>query len=375
MATKSTVAFVIDDGLDSSDGVQQYVKSLGEWFESNGWKVAYFAGETKTSVLNKGKVYSLSKNVKVAFNANKLSIPLPADSKKIKSALKAEKPDILHIQMPHSPFMAQKVVDLAPASTGVIGTFHILPVGSFQKIGSKLLSLWYGKKLKRFDNFLAVSLPAKKFAKDTFKIDCQVLPNVVALSKYKNEIKPIKNRIVFLGRLVERKGAEHLIRAFAILINKIPDAELIIAGDGHQSTKLKKLAKDLGIADKIKFLGFIDEADKPKLLGSASIACFPALYGESFGIVLIEAMAAGSRVVLGGNNPGYSSVLGQKPELLFEPTDHQTLADKLDYYLSDEASAGQIDAWQQSHIKQFDVKKVGPQLENIYRTVVKSHPG
>ena len=364
------IAFVIDDSLDRNDGVQQYVKTLGDWTARQGHNVCYFAGETKTSSLPGGRVYSLARNINVTFNGNKLSIPLPATTKKIMKALATEKPDILHVQVPHSPFMAQKVINASYRTTAVLGTFHILPAGKLQVFASKLLKIYYGKNLQKFDQFVSVSQPAQEFAKQAFKIDSDVLPNVVDVSKFKNEAKANKKRIVFLGRLVERKGAQHLINACALVKQEIADFELIIAGDGPEKDELRRLADELGISQNTNFLGYINENDKPDLLGSARIACFPSLYGESFGIVLIEAMAAGSKVVLGGDNPGYNSVLGPRPELLFDPTDKNKLAKLLIKYLNDDESTQVIYEWQTEYVKQFDVATVGTELLKIYDKLV-----
>jgi phosphatidylinositol alpha-mannosyltransferase len=117
-------------------------------------------------------------------------------------------------------------------------------------------------------------------------------------------------------------------------------------------------------------LGFIDEADKPALLASADIAVFPSLYGESFGIVLIEAMAAGSGVVLGGNNPGYASVLGAMPEALFEPKKYQAFSKTLKHYLTNSIAAQELHNNQQVAVKQFAVTNVGPKVVTMYVTAI-----
>ena len=372
VAKKLKIAFVFDDSLDRNDGVQQYVKTLGGWFSAQGHNVVYFVGETKLNNWKNGKIYSLARNAKVKFNANRLSIPLPASKKNIASVLDSEKPDILHVQVPYSPYMSQKVIDSAGLDTVVVGTFHILPAGKLQKFGSKMLKTYYGNKLERFDKFFAVSEPAKQFAKQVFKIESQVLPNVVDIKIFKNSEAHKSNRIVFLGRLVERKGCEHLIRAVAILKKDISDFELIVASDGPDRNKLERLCEELDIKQNVKFIGYIDEGEKPGLLGSAAVACFPSLYGESFGIVLIEAMASGSGVVLGGNNPGYSSVLSPKPELLFDPINHDELAKKLRHYLTDKKSAQDINIWQQNYVERFDVARVGKQLLDEYSLLVEN---
>ena len=173
-----------------------------------------------------------------------------------------------------------------------------------------------------------------------------------------------------MGRLVKRKGAQNLLEAFSLLIETLPDAELVVAGDGPERQHLEELAGKYSIAERVKFVGFIDESAKADLLASANIACFPSLYGESFGIVLIEAMAAGAKTVLGGDNPGYRSVLNRQPKLLIDPTNTEEFAKRLQELLSDEKLSAQLHEWQNQTIAQYDVSQVGNQIVDIYRSAI-----
>jgi phosphatidyl-myo-inositol alpha-mannosyltransferase len=374
-AQKLKIGFVFDDSLDRNDGVQQYIKTVGTWLASEGHQVRYLVGETKLQSWAGGTVYSLAKNMHVRFNANRLSIPRPASKKAIQAVLDKEHFDILHIQMPHSPLFSQRVLQLADPRTAVIGTFHILPAGRLQHFGSRLLRQWYGRTITRFDTILAVSEPAKVFAEETYHLHSEVLPNVVDTKRFfvasPKRSKTVK-RIVFLGRLVKRKGATELINAVAnvVHVHGIKNIELIIAGDGPERAACEHLISGADLTPYVKLLGFIPEADKPALLASADIAVFPSLYGESFGIVLIEAMAAGAGVVLGGNNPGYASVLQKTPEALFDPKDYKAFSALLKHYLTSETAAKTLHQIQQAEVKQFDVVTVGSRLMAIYRDAI-----
>jgi phosphatidyl-myo-inositol alpha-mannosyltransferase len=363
---KLSVGLVFDDSLDSTDGVAQYVKTLGPWLSKHGCRVRYLVGETKMTEWQGDKVYSLAKNQKVNFNGNKLSVPRPADKTRIREILKAEDFDVLHVMMPHSPLMAQRIIDQAAPGTAVVGTFHIFPASSVARFGGKLLSRWYGKKIKRIQAIVSVSPAAQAYAQETFGITSTVVPNPVDVSRFKVS-KPANDiDIVFLGRLVKRKGCSQLIDAFYELLKVLPDSRLVIAGDGPQRQQLQKKCRRLGIAENVKFLGYIAESEKPKLLASAKIACFPSLYGESFGIVLIEAMAAGAKVVLGGDNPGYRSVLGQQPLLLIDPADAEAFSRRLALLLKDDKRAKQLRAWQTEILSQYDIDIVGRQIIGLY---------
>jgi phosphatidylinositol alpha-mannosyltransferase len=367
------IGFVFDDSLDSSDGVSQYVKTLGKWLSSQGHEVRYLVGETKLKNWAGGRVYSMSRNQRVVFNGNRLSIPLPSRKSFIKTVLENENFDVLHVQVPHSPFMAQKVINSTKSSTAIFGTFHIMPSGRLADFGSRLLRLSYGRGLRKFDHFYSVSQPAADFAQKVFGIKSVVLPNVVELDRFAaTNTKTTKKadvpaRIVFLGRLVERKGSEQLLKAF---YESRCNAELVVAGDGPLRSKLERYVEDKGLESKVKFLGFIDETDKPGLLASADIACFPSLFGESFGIVLIEAMAAGAGIVIGGNNPGYASVLSGKPELLFDPFNTSEFAAKINQFLNNLELRRELHDWQSQHVRQYDVKKIGKKLVGDYLSVI-----
>lgn len=368
---KLCVGFLFDDTLDSNDGVAQYVKNLGAWLSGQGHHVFYLSGQTSLKTWAGGPVYSPSKNIGVNFNGNQVRTPLPAGRGHIKEILAKQKPDVLHVQVPYSPFMAGRVVSSVGPNVAVIGTFHIYPSGTATTLGVRLLRLFCLKTLKRFDQMLAVSRPAAVFARRTMGINSELSSNVVELERFKTaSANPISNHIVFLGRLVKRKGAEELLRAYFMLKEKVPDSSLTIAGDGPERGKLERLVKQRGLGDSVKFLGYISEKDKPNILASAAVACFPSTGGESFGIVLIEAMAAGAGVVIGGNNPGYTSVLGQQPETLFDPNATTELAEQLSKLLNNPGLANTIHERQRRVVRKYDVEVVGPQILQLYKQAI-----
>jgi len=370
---KLSIGFLFDDTLDSNDGVAQYVKTLGAWLSGRGHEVSYLVGESHTKEWAGGKVYSLAKNVKVIFNGNRLSMPLPATSTDIKKLMANQHFDVLHVQAPYSPFMSQKVINASSHSTTVVGTFHVFPSGWLARTGAHLLRVFYGSSLLRIQPMLAVSPAAAGFAKEAFNLKCLISPNVVAIARFK-----IKNAhsstdqstIVFLGRLVKRKGCRQLLEAFKLLSQKMPEVRLTIAGDGPERPELEQFVIRHGLEQSVDFLGFIDEKDKPLLLAGADIACFPSLGGESFGIVLIEAMAAGAGVILGGDNEGYRGVLGAQPKLLVDANNSAVFAARLEELLTDKELASTLHSWQAQEAKRYDVATVGPQVLGIYKEAI-----
>ena len=370
---KLRIGFVLDDTLDSSDGVQQYVLTLGKWLSSQGHYVRYLAGETKRNDIV--GIFSLGKNVHVRFNQNVLSIPLPVSRKKIGRILDSEQFDVLHVQMPYSPLLARRVIAAAPTSTAVVGTFHILPASRIVSLATKLLGIILHRSLRRFDAMCAVSEPAQQYMKSVFRVAGSVIPNGVDIHSFKqisSKRKTGRLKIVFLGRLVERKGAEYLLRAFAVSSNQ-KNAVLTIAGTGPLASRLKNLAEELGIAKSVDFPGFIAESDKAALLGSADIAVFPSTGGESFGIILVEAVAAGSGVVLAGDNAGYQTVIEDAQQRV-KPQDIIGFAAKLDNLISDENLRSKIGREQQALLHRFAIETVGQQIVKLYDDALRNRP-
>lgn len=354
------VGFVLDDSLDRNDGVQQYIRTLGGWLKKQGHTVHYLVGQSTSD----GEViHSLSRNIGVQFNKNRLTIPLPANKAAIKKLLDSQQYDVLHVQMPFSPFLAGRVITAAGPKTAIVGTFHILPFGALHSTGSKALAVVQKRTLKRFDAICSVSAAAQTFAKSHFGITSQVIPNMLDIRWWKVPLSPHKGRIVFLGRLVPRKGCKALLEAY----NALPDVlkaktELLIAGDGPERAALEQFAIKNQL--NVHFLGFIDEEAKPSLLATADIAVFPSLGGESFGIVLIEAMASGSGVVIGGNNPGYASVLSKAA--LVDPKDIKKFAACLEHFLTDETAKKKLHAEQAEAVKQYDTAIAGQKILAMY---------
>lgn len=362
---KLKIGFVLDDTLDTPDGVQQYVLTIGDWMSRMGHEVHYLVGETKRKDLD--NVHSMAKNVKVSFNKNKLSIPLPANKKLIRQKLEQLNLDVIHVQMPYSPMFAGRVIKAAPDNVKVIGTFHIVPASWLEKTGARSLQLITKSTLKRFNNIVSVSPAAHDFAKTIFGIESTVVPNAVDVKKFRHI--PVQRKyihIVVLGRLVERKGQIWLLKA----LKQVQDIytgeyKVSIAGKGPMRPKLEQYVKKHNIKN-VTFVGFVEESAKPKLLASADIAVFPSTGGESFGIVLIEAMAANSRVVIGGDNVGYRSVLGSHPELLVKPTSTNEFTKKLVGFMSNSTARQKAHKWNKQEIFKYDVSTVGTKLTNIY---------
>ncbi len=375
------IGLVLDDGLDRSDGVQQYVLGLGKWLSKNGHEVHYLVGETlRTDIEN---LHVLSRNLQVRFNANSLSTPLPASKLKIRELLDKEQFDVLHVQVPYSPFMAARIINLAPKKTKIIGTFHVLPYGLFQKYCTIALGYWLRNNSRRFDTMLAVSSPAGELCYRCFGLKPKIVGNHININKFTinkrsyGTTNSTKLKVVFLGRLVERKGCMELLKAIHEILQKGLtefEFELIIGGSGPQESQLHRYIENTNLQTNVEFKGFIAEEKKADFLNQADIAVFPSISGESFGIVLLEAMAAKSGVVLAGNNPGYSSVFNELPEVLFDPKNTSEFAKTLAGFLNDSKKRLRLYQAQQKLVRKFDINEVGKSVLVSYSALAKNPP-
>lgn len=375
---KYNVALVLDDGLDKPDGVQQYILGIGSWLKKQGHSVDYLVGQTsRRDIIG---LVSMSRNIRVSSNGNSMTIPLPTSYKKIKHQLKIGRYDILHVQTPYSPFMGGRLIKKADNNTAVIGTFHILPNNKLIFIGNWLLGIYCRRTLRRFDKMLSVSNVAKDFAKKTFQIDSEVLPNVIEYERF-NKAKPIPKyndnifNILFLGRLVPRKGCITLLKAVLdVSKEQLVDKtfRVIICGTGSEEKHLRRFVEVNKMQDLVTFEGFVDEKIKPNYYASADLAVFPSSGGESFGIVLLEAMANSRTAVIAGDNPGYRSVLEEQPDTLFDPKNPKDLAQIIAQYMNNDIQRKQLAQWQSEYTKNFDTDVVGTQLIGIYESTLRN---
>jgi len=370
---KLKIALVESDTIDKTDGVPQYVLTIGQWLAAQGHEVHYLVGETKRTDLP--NIHSLARNKKVRYNGNRLSLPLPV-SKRLLREQAQQNFDIVHVQVPYSPVLAGRLLKVLPPSTPVVGTFHVLPYGTLARYGNKLLALINKRTARRFTTMISSTQPTAAFAKAVYGFDSVIIPHPIRLADF----QPIATKasiptIVFLGRLVERKGARQLIEAVAYLRERklyTRPFRVIIGGKGEQLEALQALVTEKNLRETISFTGFVDEADKASFLSQADIAVFPSIGGESFGISLLEALATARGVVLGGDNPGYRAVLGPLGEdHLCDPVNTLEFAEKLAFWLTNPAARQQAATAQKNYVQQFDIDVIGPQVIEVYNQALR----
>ncbi|PID32246.1 glycosyl transferase family 1 [Candidatus Saccharibacteria bacterium] len=366
------IAYVVDDTLDKPDGVQQYVLSVGEWMRKQGHEVHYIVGQSaRTDIAN---VHSVAWNVPVPFNGNRLTIPLWVSKRRIRQLFDAYDFDVLHVQMPYSPLMAHRVLRMAAPNVVRVGTFHILPNSRLVDYMTRCLRYVVRGSLRQLDLVYAVSDAAKQFADRAFCFSAEVLPNAIRLQPFLRA-KPLPEyekslNVVYLNRLVPRKGPHLLLQAIDYLVHDLAYKrrfKVLVCGKGEMDEELRSYITDHQLEDYVEMLGFVPEKTKARYLASADIAIYPSTGGESFGIVLLEGMAAARGVVLAGNNPGYSCVMKPFPDQLLDPTDTAKLAARIRTYLNNPTKRRDVVRAQRKLARQYDIDEIGEKLLQAYK--------
>ncbi len=147
-----------------------------------------------------------------------------------------------------------------------------------------------------------------------------------------------------------------------------------IVGDGPLRRKLQHRADGAGLSNCIAFLGDVDDQQKLALLSRAKIACFPSLFGESFGLVILEALAAGADAVVAGSNPGYRELLGDAGGLV-DPRDTAACASKLRQLLDDADARRELGKRQRRLLARYDSDLVVEEVLDVYREALRRRRG
>ncbi len=306
--------------------------------------------------------------------ATTAEVSVSANPDDLHQLLDRERFDILHFHEPWVPILSRQL--LTRSSSINIATFHAkLPETVLSRTIERVITPYTRSVLKYFHELTAVSNAAATYVNNLTKKPIEIIPNGIDLSKYQpsdgSSRKP--HLILYVGRLEKRKGVKFLLQAFRRLRQNRQDIRLVIAGDGPDRNKLEQFVRENKIPD-VQFLGVISERRKISLLHQARLFCSPALYGESFGIVLLEAMASNT-VLVAGDNAGYHEVMRDQGAIsLINPKATEEFARRMAFLIDDETVRRNWRQWAKDYIRQFDYEAVLDRYEKLYQRSLKSHP-
>jgi len=327
------IGIVSPYGYPHPGGVNEHVRHSYDALRAMGHDVWIITSKYGKERVDEGHVIRLGTGFAFPANGSMGRVTLGWRFKEQARELVAEQRfDILHFHEPFVPFLSPTMLD--QSDTVNVATFHAF--GGFSP--SYWVGKWFaGRLAAKLHGRIAVSGAARHFISRYFPGEYHIIPNGVDLARYA-EAQPFEElrdgtiNILFVGRLEERKGLIHLLKAYNRLRKRHIDARLLVVGSGPKLREYRRYVGLRQIRD-VEFLGRVSDEAKARFFASADIFCAPATGQESFGIVLLEAMAAGVPIVASDIH-GYKNVVQRGVQgLLVEPRNHRALAAAL-YALS-----------------------------------------
>jgi len=358
-------------------GVINHIAYLAHHFIQWGHKVKIIAPcPRKGTQYFEEEVTAIGKPMPVPFGGSIARIPVsPWLPVQVGEILAKDDLDILHLHEPFAPMVCLSA--LLKSNCINVGTFHACY--------SKPRIYWIGKPifrrwLPRLHGKITVSKPALDYVSRHLPGEYRIIPNGIDIEHFtldgpnRKEFTDSKVNILFVGRLERRKGLVHLLNACAKVKRTFPNFRLIVVGPGTVLRfKYERSVEDMGLADNVVFTGFVPSDELPSYYRTADIFCAPATGGESFGIVLLEAMACGKPVVATSIG-GYASVLAHGEEgLLVPPRDEESLARALLSLLEDKSLRQQMGAKGRIKAEKYSWTNVARQVMEYYTSLLNSH--
>lgn len=364
------IGMVCPYSFDVPGGVQSHVLQLAEVMRARGHDVSVLA-PSSSHVELPDYVVSGGKAVPIPYNGSVARLRFgPATHRKVKRWLAEGDFDVLHLHEPNAPSLSMLALMIAEGP--IVATFHTSTTKSLTlSVFQGILRPWHEKIVGR----IAVSDLARRWQMEALGSDAVEIPNGVDVKSLASAPlldgypRPGKS-VLFLGRFDEpRKGMAVLLGALPALVERFADIEILIVGRGDEE-ELREEAGEL--ATHLHFLGQVDDAEKASALRSADVYCAPHTGGESFGIVLVEAMAAGTPVVASDLDAFRRVLLDGEAGCLVPVDDSAAMAAAIIAMLENDARREQYVAAAAAAVRRYDWSVVARQIMRVYETVAGS---
>ena len=286
--------------------------------------------------------------------------------RRVREILTSESFDVIHLHEPLVPILPLCILECS--NTVNVGTFHAYHSRQhLYRFSQPIVKRWH----QRLHGGIAVSPAAHKYVHNFFPRDYKIIPNGIDVDHFAGNAQPWpqfqdgKTNILFVGRMEKRKGLKYLLQAYSRLKWEHPNIRLIVVGPGNLDKDSHQILSARNPQD-VVLVGGVSYEDLPRYYASADIFCSPATGQESFGIVLLEAMAAGKPIVASAIE-GYMGIIREgRQGLLFPRKDSEALADTLAKLITDPERAAGMGATGREMVEQYRWKVVAQQVETYY---------
>lgn len=364
-------------------GVSEHVRALSGELAALGHEVVIVTSSLRGAVPETGpRTLRLGRSISFPYNGSLSRITLdPALPGRFRRVLHEERFDLLHLHNPIMPSLPLLALHEAPCP--MVATFHSYYV---RDRWAELFRRPIRNLVDRLGIRIAVSLSAQRAVGRLFPADYRIIPNGVDCSLFygpsgfsggpgrpaagpgsRGRFKPVQH-LLFVGAMVRRKGLPDLIEAFLQLRRRRGDVVLWVVGDGPDAGNIQRLVPD-ALRDSVRFFGFVSRSHLVRLYREADVFCAPSLGQESFGMVLLEAMAAGLPVVA-SDIEGYRDVLTHGSEgLLVPPGRPATLASTLSSLLSSPEERSSFGRNGRAKAATHDWPEIARRVDSAYQEV------
>ena len=361
--SKKRIGIVCPYGWDTPGGVQSHVGDLAEYLIRQGHHVSVLAPAIDDDALP-SYVTSAGRPIAIPYNGAVARVLFgPIAFSRVRQWISNGNFDVLHLHEPAIPSIS--LLACWAAEGPMVGTFHA--AAKRQKVTFAVAPI-LEPVIEKLTARIAVSEAARETLTEHLETDAIVVPNGIYVDRYRNssiESKWTGNTVGFIGRFEEkRKGLEVLAGALPRVISKFPDVQVIVAGPGDPNIALKDI--DPNLHSRFTFLGKISEEDKANFLASIALYVAPNTGGESFGIILAEALAGGASVIA-SDIPAFDSLLGHgQYGTLFESENSSHLAEVMIDLLGDEERRKEIAHRGKVYAESFDWDVVAEKIYDVY---------
>lgn len=362
-------------------GIPEHIYHLSQELRRRGHTVkiltSNFGGttvETLKECPDEEHVYRVGQALLIRSNKSFARLPIAWRlMHKVKKFFEQEKFDLIHIHGSLAPTLP--IIAIRQSRAVNVITFHSDHAKSMGYMIFRSLLMPYFRKL---DGIIAVSTAARDASSRFFPGKYEVIPNAIDTNLFHPKVEPLpqfaydRPKILFLGRFEPRKGLKYLLKALPIIKNEIPNILLIVVGAGLLGYAYKEyIAKE--VLENIHFAGLVPNEERPRYYATCDVYCAPSIGFESFGIVLLEAMATGKPIVA-SDISGYRTILEDgKQGYLVPPRDYEQIAQAIIKILRNPELAKRMGAAGRKKALDYSWPKIAQQVEAYYEKLLLAH--